>query len=63
MKTAWPEYKRYAVLSVIRLVLIMGVGIAALWASGMTTQIIAIVFMSLLVVSLLIPVNRPKPNG
>jgi len=62
-KTAWPKYKGYAVVSVIRLALIMGIGIAALWSRGMTTQILAIVFMALLVVSLLIPVSRPKPNS
>jgi hypothetical protein len=62
-KTAWPEYKGYAVVSVMRLALIIGIGIAALWARGMTTEILAIVFMALLVVSLLIPVSRPKLNS
>jgi hypothetical protein len=59
-KTAWPEYKGFAVVSVVRLALIMGIGIAALWARGLMTEILAIVFMTLLVLSLLIPVSRPK---
>jgi hypothetical protein len=62
-KTAWPEYKGYAVVSVMRLALIMGIGVAALWARGMTPEILAIVFMALVVVSLLIPVSRPKLNS
>lgn len=61
-KAAWPEYKGYAVVSVIRLALIMGIGIVALWASGMTTGILAIVFTALFAFSFLIPVNRPKVN-
>ena len=52
----------YAVVSVIRRVLIMGVGITALWARAMTIQILGIVLMTLLAVSLLIPVSRPRPN-
>jgi hypothetical protein len=38
----------------------VGIGVAALWAHGRMTEILAIVFMTLLVLSLLIPVSRPK---
>jgi hypothetical protein len=38
----------------------MGIGIAALWARGLMTEILAIVFMTLLVLSFLIPVSRQK---
>ena len=61
-KKAWPEYKGYAVVSVIRLALLMGIGVAALWAVGNATQILAMVFMALFVVSLLIPLRRPQPK-
>ena len=62
VKKAWPEYKSYAVVSVIRLALPMSIGIAALWTAGSATQILVLVFMALFVVSLLIPLRRPNLN-
>jgi presenilin-like A22 family membrane protease len=60
MKKAWPSYKGYAWLSVIRLALVMGIGIAALWG---VTKVVLIVIMFLFGVSFLVPATRPKLNG
>ena len=59
-KAAWPSYKGYAVLHVVRIALVMGVGIAGLWR---VTVVIPVVIVFLLALSFLVPVTRPKPNG
>ena len=59
-KAAWPSYKGYAVLSVIRTALIMGIGIAVLWR---LTEVVLIVIMALFAVSFLVPATRPKLNN
>jgi hypothetical protein len=59
-KSAWPSYKGYAVLSVIRTALMIGTGVAALW--GMA-GVALIVIMAVLAVSFLVPVTRPKLNS
>jgi hypothetical protein len=59
-KTAWASYKGYAVLSVIRTALLMGIGIAALWR---TTGVVLIVVALLFAASFLVPVARPKLNS
>jgi hypothetical protein len=56
-RAAWSSHKAYAVLSVSRLALMMGIGIAALW--GMTGATL-IVIAALLAVSFLVPVTRPS---
>lgn len=58
-----PKSKGYAALSIIRWTLSVGIGIAAVWTTGMMFNVLVIVCLALVAASYLIPVTRPKVDG